>query len=68
MLLNVKQKRNKKTGETRLEVTLVGVIDKTYKFTSKYIFAHWAKSVFDRLSDSEVFAHSPSSHTKLAIK
>ena len=67
MLLNVKQKRNKKTGETRLEVTLVGVIDKTYKFTSKYMFARLARSLFDRQSDSTVFAHSPSSYTKLAI-
>ncbi|KAF6017838.1 GTF3C5 [Bugula neritina] len=34
VLLNVKQKRNKKTGASKLCVKLVGIISTTYKFTT----------------------------------
>lgn len=37
VVLNVKQKRNKKTGAVKMFVTLTGIIEKTYKFTSEWM-------------------------------
>ena len=36
VLFKVKKKRHKKTGEVKLDVELVGVIETTYKFDSKW--------------------------------